>query len=72
MILDLHGLTESEALLKIDAFLWELISSDLSEATIITGRGMVLRDLVIEQVEAQNLYWSYEGNNDGAIIIYND
>ena len=69
MLIDLHGYEENEAFLTLDAFLFEFEESDENECTIITGNGIVIKPMVIDELEKRLLNWKYENNNEGAIIV---
>lgn len=71
MRLDLHGFTESEALLKLDAILWEFEESHHSTLEIITGKGIVLQGLVEDELRKRKLNWEHPFGNTGKFIIYN-
>lgn len=69
--IDLHNLIETEAISKVILLLFELGENDfLDSIKIITGRGDVLRYLVIGLIEEENFTWEYDSTNDGAIIVY--
>ena len=70
MVIDLHGLTEAEAIPKVESFIYSFINSDQFEATIITGNGIVLKDVVIEAIQENNLHWKQKNHNKGALIVY--
>ena len=70
MRLDLHGLTESEAIGPIISKIISFIESDYEDTLeIITGNGYVLTRLVEEQLEDNNLTWCHENGNTGSYII---
>lgn len=69
--IDLHYLTEQEAVGKIILALYELSSSDfLEKLKIITGKGQVLNDLAIELIEQQGFEWQCEHQNCGSLIVF--
>lgn len=70
MIIDLHGLTESEALLELDAFMWQFEDEHESSAEIIVGKGIVLNGVVSDFLNQCNLNWSFNKYNQGSIIVY--
>lgn len=66
--IDLHGLTEEEANgIVLTAF---LSLKENEELEIITGNGIVLKDVVLDLVKEENLNYRYENNNYGAIIVW--
>lgn len=69
---DLHGLTETEAILEIDAILLSLKTGLEDEAIIVTGKGGVLRPLAIDMIQDEGFDWSYDDPNTGTIIVYAD
>lgn len=70
MIIDLHGLTESEAILEIDAALWEFDESHENTLEIITGNGIVLKGLAIDCLNQGDYSWEQPSYNKGTIIVY--
>ena len=72
ILIDLHGLTEAEAILQIDSVILDLKNGYEDEAEIVTGNGIVLKDLAIDMVNRANLNWYYRGKNTGAIIVESD
>lgn len=70
LFVDLHGLTEMEAILEIDSVLISLKTSQYEdEAIIITGKGQVLRPLAIDMIEAEGFDWEYDDPNTGTILV---
>ena len=69
MILDLHGLTEEEAVPKILSGIISLEMDEVYELEIITGRGHVLTRVVEELLEEHDLTWTHKNNNYGSYII---
>lgn len=71
MIIDLHGLTEHEALLEIDSALLSLeFGYEHDYVEIITGRGFVLRRVAIDYVEDEGYFWEHPNGNEGSIVVY--
>lgn len=70
MLIDLHGMDESDATGAILSSLFSLDTNEDLEIEIITGNGLVLRDLAIELVEEHGLSWRHENGNTGSIIVY--
>ena len=66
--IDLHNLNESEA---ISATLTAFLSlKENEQLEIITGNGIVLKDVVLELINEENLNYKYENNNFGSIIVW--
>ena len=70
MIIDLHGLTEAEALLEIDSALWEFDESHEDTLEIITGNGIVLKGVVIDYLNQGDYAWEQPSYNRGTVIVY--
>lgn len=70
MMIDLHGLTESEALLELDSALWEFDSSHEDTLEIITGNGIVLKGVAIDYLNGQGYSWDHPYGNGGSITVY--
>lgn len=70
MIVDLHGLTESEALLELDSALWEFDTSHEDTLEIITGNGIVLKGVTIDYLNGHDYPWEHPYGNSGSITVY--
>ena len=70
MFIDLHGLTESEAILKIEMALLSFESSFDDELVIVTGNGHVLKGVAEDIVQSNGYNFKRENGNNGAIIVY--
>lgn len=69
IILDLHGMSENEAILKIETSLYQFERENIS-LTIITGRGTGTLQLVAENIlNEHNLQYEII-NNGGAIVVW--
>lgn len=68
MIIDLHGLTEQEAIPTILGALFSLDLNDETEVEIITGNGFVLKRVLEEILEEEG--YPFELINSGSYIIY--
>jgi len=66
--IDLHGYREEEIMGPVLSAIYSLREGE--EIEIITGNGQVLRDVVLEIIQEEQVAYKYEGNNYGAIIIY--
>lgn len=69
-MIDLHGLTESEALLELDSALWEFDSSHEDTLEIITGNGIVLQGVTIDYLNGNDYPWEHPYGNRGSITVY--
>lgn len=69
MIIDLHGLTESEAIPEILSALFSLEMGSVDEVEFITGNGLTLRRVLEEILEEEGHSWSHENNNYGSYIV---
>ena len=66
--IDLHGLTEDQA---ISATLTAFLSlGPNEELEIITGNGIVIKDVVFDLIKEEQLNYRYENNNYGSIIVW--
>lgn len=70
MVVDLHGMTEQEAVGVILMKLLDFDNSDLDEMEFITGRGYVLTRVLEETLEDEGYDYSPSPNNSGSYIIY--
>lgn len=69
MFIDLHGLTESEAISKVEMKLMDFQAAHEDSLEIVTGNGIVIKDTVIDILNDHGLKWSFKGSNTGAIIV---
>ena len=67
--IDLHGLTESEAIPKISMAFMDLENGH-SSIEIVTGNGQVLGNLVFDMASREGYRAEYNGSNTGSIIVY--
>ena len=67
--IDLHGLTESEAIPRISMAFMDLEIGH-SSTEIIVGKGQVLGNLVFDMAEREGYGAKYNGTNRGSIIVY--
>jgi len=65
--IDLHGFTEQEVYGAVYGAIMSLLPGE--ELEIITGNGEVIKDVVLEILNEENLDYRFEGSNYGAIII---
>ena len=68
-IIDLHGLTEEEALPKIAFAIFDIEMGNVFSVEIITGNGYVLKDVLLEELEKTNLNYYHVNGNTGSFII---
>lgn len=67
--IDLHGLTEEEAIPRILTGIISLELGEITELEIVTGRGEVLTRVVEEILEENHLSWTHKNNNFGSYYI---
>lgn len=70
MIIDLHGLTESEAIPTIFGALLSLQMGSETEIEFIPGKGLTLRRVLEEILEEEGYRWYHENNNWGSYTVY--
>ena len=68
-IIDLHGLTESEALPQIILAIMEVENDMAFSVEIITGNGYVLKDILIDELNKTDLNYYHPNGNSGSFII---
>lgn len=69
MILDLHGYTEEEAIPEILTAIFSWEEDEYIDLEIITGNGNVLKRVLEEILEEENISWSHKNNNYGSYIL---
>lgn len=66
-ILDLHGIAHKNILNElINFYFWEGNGS----STIITGKSVKMKEIVIEWLEENGFFYETPTNNDGRIVVY--
>lgn len=70
MRVDLHGLTESEAIPEILSALFSLEMGSETEIEFIPGRGLTLRRVLEEILEEEGYRWYHENDNWGSYTVY--
>lgn len=63
-VLDLHGIKHSDVNRVLDDFIWECISNNISQATIITGNSSTMKSIAIQVIDEYGLepskYWNFD------------
>lgn len=71
MIIDLHGMTENEAVMAISGALVSLEMDEyLDEIEIITGNGYVLKRVLLDILDEEGLAYSQSSYNSGSFTVY--
>lgn len=62
-VLDLHGVKHSEVNKVLDDFIWECISNNVVQATIITGNSSAMKSIAVQIISEYGLepsnYWNF-------------
>lgn len=67
--LDLHGIKHSDVKRLLDDFIWDCISNNIMQATIITGNSSIMKSISIEVLNEYGLEPSNYFNFDGSFLI---
>ena len=77
-LLDLHGFKNDEVEAAVDSFLVRISNSNLTRASIITGKGTgVVKATTIRYLKMAGYQWAYEKlpngkENEGCLVIFLD
>lgn len=67
-VLDLHGIKHSNVNKVLDDFIWECISNNVTQATIITGNSSTMKSIAIQVIGEYGLepsnYWNFSSYFD--------
>lgn len=70
MSIDLHGMTEQEAIGALMTALFSFDHSGMDQMEIITGRGYVLTRVVEDCLEEEGYEYRVSPGNPGSYIVY--